>query len=230
MSRDPMSEVRPHSESRPMLRQLAYDSFMESLSLGRIKPGQMVSQRELCELLSVHLGPMREALKRLEAEDVVRLIPQRGIEIVDVDERVIDEVYQLRRLIELEAIDAFARDLPEAEVRDLLERTERAVSGDAEESATTLEANRKLTDLDHAMHRMFVAGLGNRFAEEAHRRALSQLHLVRFYNRMKRLSGTTALEEHLGILRLLLDGAGKEARGLLSDHLNASQRRATGLD
>ena len=74
MSRVPTSEIRPHSESRPMPRQLAYDSFMESLSLGRIKPGQMVSQRELCELLSVHLGPMREALKRLEAENVVRLI------------------------------------------------------------------------------------------------------------------------------------------------------------
>ena len=40
--------------------------------------------RELCELLDVPLGPTREALKRLEAESLVRLIPQRGIQIADI--------------------------------------------------------------------------------------------------------------------------------------------------
>ena len=43
-----------------------------------------VSAKDLSELLDVPLGPTREALKRLEAESLVRLIPQRGIQITNI--------------------------------------------------------------------------------------------------------------------------------------------------
>ncbi|MEH6726120.1 MAG: GntR family transcriptional regulator, partial [Hyphomicrobiales bacterium] len=73
----------PSSGSKPRqtLRNAAYHAFIDHLFSGDIRPGSMVSQRELCEILDIPLNPMREALKRLEAENFVKLIPQRGIQI-----------------------------------------------------------------------------------------------------------------------------------------------------
>src|SRR6187399_164562 len=78
-----MKKIRPKS----LMREVAYDRFKVELFKRNLAPGQFVSQVELCELLDVPLGPTREALKRLEAESLVRLIPQRGIQIADIGVR-----------------------------------------------------------------------------------------------------------------------------------------------
>lgn len=215
-------------DGRIVLRKVAYDSFMQNLLSGAIKPGQMLSQRELCELLSVPLGPVREALKRLEAENIVSLIPQRGIRIIDIDEDVIDEVYQLRKLVELEAITAFGQDMPRERLLDLLQRTENAAEVETRQNFDIAESH-QLTDLDHEMHRMFIHALHNRFVEEIHRRVLDQLKLVRFINRVRRLPSRNALQEHTAILRSLLEGKVDDARDQLGDHLEASWKRARGF-
>jgi len=76
-----MRKPKPKS----LMREVAYERFKVQLFKRNLVPGQFVSQGELCELLDVPLGPTREALKRLEAESLVRLIPQRGIQIADMD-------------------------------------------------------------------------------------------------------------------------------------------------
>ena len=80
-----------------------------------------MSQGELCELLDVPLGPTREALKRLEAESLVRLIPQRGIQIADIGVTLIHEAFEFRAVIELAAMRRFVATASD-ETLDELER------------------------------------------------------------------------------------------------------------
>ncbi len=86
-----------------MLRQVAYQSFKTALFERTIRPGQFLTQRELCGALNVSVAPMRDALRQLEAEGLVELLPQTGMRVTSVDTRFIRDAFQLRRMLEVQA-------------------------------------------------------------------------------------------------------------------------------
>ena len=63
------------------LRAQAYESFQQQIVDANIRPGQFVSQRELMQLLGMPLGAVRELIPRLEAEGLVKTVPQRGLQV-----------------------------------------------------------------------------------------------------------------------------------------------------
>lgn len=215
--------------SRPMLRQIAYERFMDRLYAGKLRPGLLVSQRELCAELEVPMGPMREALKRLEVESIVTLIPQRGIRILDVNEKTINDVFQLRLLIEPEAVRLFAPRMKEAMLTDLLERTEAAANAPNVSSHMDIDEIGALTALDHEMHRMFVEAMDNTFATELFDRMLGKLQLTRLVFRLRSFSDAGAAQEHVEILKLVLEGDADAAAAAMKEHLIASRQRALRL-
>src|SRR5581483_9745352 len=109
-STQPGAPARTAKKTKPksLMRELAYERFKMELFRRNLQPGQFVSQGELCALLDVPLGPTREALKRLEAESLVRLIPQRGIQITQIGVQLIHEAFEFRTVLELAAVRRFA--------------------------------------------------------------------------------------------------------------------------
>ena len=98
------------------LKQKAYDLFKEKMHAGELTQGQFLSQRELAELLGLSLAPVREAINKLETEGVVQVLPQRGIQIVQIDANFIRNAYQLRILLEREAAAHYARNASSEEI------------------------------------------------------------------------------------------------------------------
>ena len=220
------SETTTPDRPRPMLRDQAYEAFMRYLFSGALKPTQLVSQRELCEALGVGMGPLREALKRLEAEHIVTLIPQRGIRILDIDEKVINDAFDLRKLIEVEAVRRFTLEGSRDAAKDLLART--AAAAEYEDRRPDLASIHALVTLDHEMHYLFLSALKNDMADALFRRIFSQLRLSRLVYRLRNYRDTAAAEEHMAILELVIAGdvdGGVEAMG---QHIDASRERALG--
>jgi DNA-binding GntR family transcriptional regulator len=75
------------------LREKAYESFTQELLLGRIRPGQFLSQRELVELTGLPLGAIRELIPRLEVEGFITTVPQRGMQVVHADVKLIRDAF-----------------------------------------------------------------------------------------------------------------------------------------
>lgn len=211
---------------RPMLRQIAYERFMDSLYAGKLRPGLLVSQREICNELEVPMGPMREALKRLEVESIVTLIPQRAVQILDVNEKTISDVFQLRLMIEPEAVRLFDPLVKKGLLTDLLERTETAASTPIVSSYLDIDEISALTTLDRKMHRMFVEAMDNTFATELFDRMLGKLKLTRLVFWLRSFSDGGAAEEHVAILKLVLEGNADAAAAEMKKHLVASRQRA----
>src|SRR5690349_434232 len=143
-------------KARSLMREVAYERFKAQLFKRNLVPGQFVSQGELCALLDVPLGPTREALKRLEAESLVRLIPQRGIQIADIGVTLIHEAFEFRAVIELAAVRKFVLVASDATL-DELERGTRGVltrmKGTAEPDARLLDA---ALQVDWGLHNLLV--------------------------------------------------------------------------
>jgi len=85
------------------LPELVYKTIRSAIMNGIYKPGEMLRQEELAKSLGVSRAPLREALPKLEADGIVKLLPRRGYVVVSLEPEEIKEIFELRLLIEKHA-------------------------------------------------------------------------------------------------------------------------------
>jgi DNA-binding GntR family transcriptional regulator len=213
---------------KSLMREVAYDRFKAELFRRNLVPGQFVSQGELCELLDVPLGPTREALKRLEAESLVRLIPQRGIQIADIGVTLIHEAFEFRAILELAAVRRFAREADDATIAKLERDTTdmlRRLDGGSNDDPKLIDA---ALQVDWGMHTMMIDAIGNRILGNAHRQNFDKIKMIRLHGRSPRYL-PLAMEEHLKVIEALKARDPDAAAVALGEHFAGAERRALGL-
>jgi DNA-binding GntR family transcriptional regulator len=130
---------RPVDRPAP-LRQSVYEALVELVIAGRLSPGQHLVETDLARQLGVSRQPVREALHRLEAEGWVDLRPNQGAFVHVPTDREVDELLDVRELLEVEAARLVARNASKdqvARLRETCQRGEDAVkAGDTERFVT----------------------------------------------------------------------------------------------
>lgn len=219
-----MKKAKPRS----LMREVAYDRFKVQLFKRNLVPGQFVSQGELCELLDVPLGPTREALKRLEAESLVRLIPQRGIQITDIGVSLIRDAFEFRAILEIAAVQRFVSSASEA----TLERLEQSTRSTLERLGASSTPDNRLLDaalqVDWGMHNLIVESVGNPILTAAHQQNFDKIRMIRLHGRSPRYL-PLAMEEHLAVIDAMRRRDVHAAAAALKEHLGCAERRALGL-
>ena len=89
--------------SNKTLAQQVYEKMRMMILRQYLTPGERIDQNNLAEQLEVSLGPVREALKTLETEGLVKIIPRRGAFVTEVSPDHLSDLYLARQLIEGEA-------------------------------------------------------------------------------------------------------------------------------
>jgi len=217
--------------AKSLMREVAYERFKSELFKRNLAPGQFVSQVELCALLDVPLGPTREALKRLEAENLVRLIPQRGIQIADIGVTLIHEAFEFRTILEIAAIRRFVQSADDATIAEL-DRTTKEVRGKMAGMAGRSDVDTKLLDaalqIDWHMHNLIVEAMGNRILMTAHQQNFDKIKMIRLHGRSPRYL-PLALDEHMAVIAALKKRDADKAAAALASHLQRAEHRALGL-
>lgn len=210
-----------------MLREQAYERFKQRLFARALRPGQFVSQRALADLVGVSEGPMREALKRLEAEALVRLIPQRGVQIADVNVALVRDAFGLRMTLEAAAARNFARvaseeqlDEIEGRFRRVLERLRRGRDPRLLDAA--LEA-------DFHLHESMIEGMENALISKVYRVNFDKIRLIRLNRRFTFERVQSGITEHLAIISCLRARDAEGAVAAVEHHLGISLRRSLGI-
>lgn len=147
-----------------------------AITQGRFQTGERLIERELCEMLGVSRPSLREALRQLEAEELVTLVPNRGPMVSEVSVEEAREIYEARATLEGLAARLFVRRAKDADIgalRKALHELQNAASGQSSEL---------LLDLKNNFYDVLLNGCGNR----AIRRILGQMH-----NRIRLLRATT---------------------------------------
>ncbi|HWK47984.1 MAG TPA: GntR family transcriptional regulator [Stellaceae bacterium] len=211
------------------LRDQAYGAFTRHLLERRLLPGQFVSQRELAAATSMSLASIREMIPRLEAEGLIKAISQRGLQIARIDLPMVQDAFQLREMVELMAVAAFARHASDAEIAAHRDRLDAIKAAAARDIGDTLL--RDAQEADWALHDAFVARLDNRIIAELHRVNSIRIRMIlgeRIGLSARRLP--IAIREHEAILDALArrDEAGSVAA--LAAHLSSSRRRALNFE
>ncbi|MDP4024629.1 GntR family transcriptional regulator [Methylobacterium sp. NEAU 140] len=108
------------------LRQRVENAVREAITSGVYAPGERLVERTLCADLGVSRASVREALRRLEAEKLVRTIPHRGPVVAAISVEEARQLYALRAVLEGYAAHAFALNATDAAV-EAFERAARAL-------------------------------------------------------------------------------------------------------
>lgn len=207
-----------------MSKVAVYQQFRERLMSGELLPGQFITQKELAELAGVPIATAREAIQKLEHESLLKIHPQRGIQITDVTTRFIRESFGLRMVLELTAV----RNLASGEHADVVSRLlkdTREVLEKAQESSSD-ELLERAVEVDWEMHDQIIDRMGNDLLSETYRVNAARLRLIKVNNRMTTERAIRALGEHIEVLEHCENRQPDEAAQALERHLLIAMERA----
>ncbi len=155
------------------VQEQAVQKLREAIMRGVFQPGEKVVEANLCELLGISRGSLREALRQLAAEKLVTIIPNRGPFIADISLEEALEIYHVRAMLEGEACYLYASRADEAGIEQMrlaLKDFERAVrKGDAlERLASTAR-----------FYQVILAGCGNQIIAEMLQGLIARINFLR---------------------------------------------------
>ena len=225
----PVRSVRPLAAVPPSLavsqRARAYQGFTQQILSGGIRSGQFISQRELMALLDMPLGAVREMIPRLEAGGLIKTVPQRGLQIAHVDLKLIRNAFQVRAMIEREAILHFVHSASPQEL-DAIAANHREIL----RRATAANTDPRLLDdaqaLDWGLHDRMVDALGNDIVSEMYRVNSLRVRLIKLEHSVitpARL--IPAMQEHLQFITALQARQADRAIELLDAHIRSARER-----
>ncbi len=114
-----MEKFKLTEQDRATLQFKVTTKLRELILKGEFKMGERLMQEEWAKKLGVSRMPLREALRQLEVEGLVRIEPRRGAIVTPVSIEDIEEIYQLRALLEGEAVVKALPFLGEEEIAEL---------------------------------------------------------------------------------------------------------------
>jgi DNA-binding GntR family transcriptional regulator len=229
-ARQPVPHRVP-SAARPdvPLRQAAYACIEDLLNAGALRPGQIITQRQLVSMTGSTLASVREAVPKFEAEGLLVTVPQRGLMVPSLDVRFVREAYQLRLVLELsaltEVVDRFGR--PEiARWIDWHQMARRRLLAEGIVEAGFAE---EIQRRDWDLHQSFVGALGNTLISNVYRVTAIKIRMVvQARIRVSDANALRVLDEHLAVLEALHDNDIEAARRSLETHLGNSLKLALG--
>ncbi len=150
----PDLSMRVTSVAAPVRRQVA-KVLRGAITSGRFAPGQRLVEKDLCELLGVSRPSVREALRELESEGLIEIIPNRGPLVRRLTAADAASVYQVRAALEALSARLFVECASDAQVEELAVAVETLAAAYATHDVERILAAKQV------FYDVLIAGTGN---------------------------------------------------------------------
>ena len=202
--------MRLHQNS---LHQEAADSLREEIFAGSLPPGSFIDELELCERLEISRTPLREALKVLTAEGLVRHEPRQGCFVSTITQQDLDDIFPVIALLEGRCAYEAARNASDADLMELGVLHDK-LQGHA-------EANRipDYYTCNFAIHEAIILLANNRWLSQC----IADLRKILKLSRLQSLSApgrlNQSLSEHMTVFAALKSRDSEGAEAAMRTHL-----------
>lgn len=201
----------------PLLSERAYERIRHDIICCLIPPGTEVSEAQLCAQYKLGKAPVRMALARLAHDGLVRAIPRRGYMVAPVTLKDIQDVFELRLLLEPQAARLAAGRVDAKRLR-LLDEICRAgyQPGEAKSTARFLEANKEF-------HVAIAQAAGNARLAHAIAQLLDEMTRLLHLGLGLRNRSQEMQHEHRTLVRALVRGDGATAEKICQEQIEAAR-------
>ena len=196
--------------------------LQEDILTGQMRPGEKIIEQRLCERYGASRTPVREALRQLELDGLVEYILNRGYFVIGMSEQNFEDMFDLRKAYEMQAVKWAIERITEEEMENL------------EETFEFMEFYTMRNDIEKMQ--VINAGFHQIIYEACKNRMLQKL-LTAFQTYLKYKSPevdyqenylSTVLEEHRAIFKAFMDKDPREGGRAMEIHVNRAKERRCG--
>ena len=101
------------------LRDVIFDTLREAIIVGELKPGQRLMEVQVAEKMGVSRTPVREAIRKLELEGLVEMLPRKGAHVAELSVKDIMDVLEVRATLDGLATSLSATRITDDEKKEL---------------------------------------------------------------------------------------------------------------
>lgn len=102
------------------LRDIVFNTLRKAILKGELAPGERLMEKQLAEKMGVSRTPIREAIRKLELEGLVIMVPRKGAEVAMITEQDIKDVLEVRAALESLAVKLAIKNMKKDDVNELL--------------------------------------------------------------------------------------------------------------
>lgn len=200
------------------LRDVVFYTLRRAILKGELEPGERLMEVALANKMGVSRTPIREAIRKLELEGLVVMIPRRGAEVARITERDLKDVLEVRECLECFAIELACERISKEEIAKLKEACkefERSLDGaDLTESAEKDVAFHDI--IFEASHNARLIQMLNNLREQMYRYRLEYIK--------EKESHKQLIREHEEMVRALEERDKDAAASVVSNHIRYQER------
>ena len=192
--------------------------FNTLILTGELKPGERLMEIHLANRLGVSRTPIREAIRKLELEGLVTMIPRRGAEVAQISEKSLQDVLEVRRALDA-LCTALACERITAEGKNALKK-----ACDNFEEATKTRDAVTIAEADVAFHDIIVQATGNQRLIQMINNLSEQMYRYRFEYIKDESGHENLVNEHRMIYESIVDGDKERAAAAARLHIDNQEK------
>ena len=213
-----MNEFEKENDEYLPLRDVVFNTLRRSILTGELKPGERLMEIHLADKLGVSRTPIREAIRKLELEGLVTMIPRRGAEVAQITEKHLRDVLEVRRALDALAVELACERITDAELESLKDACD-----NFEKETKQGNANR-LARADVAFHDIILNASGNERLVQMISNLSQQMYRYRLEYVKDETSYERLIAEHVAIYEAIRDRNGRSGAEAIKNHIDNQEK------
>ena len=201
------------------LRDVVFNTLRQAILKGELKPGERLMEIQLANKLGVSRTPVREAIRNLELEGLVLMIPRKGAEVAEITRQDMEDVLEVRTALEELAVKDACDHITDAQLSELKKASN-------EFKKALLEGKDLVTcaDADMHFHDVILSATNNRRLIQMLNNLSEQMYRYRMEYLKDERTHKTLIEEHDAIRRALKKHDKVKAGAAIRVHIDNQKR------
>ena len=196
------------------LRDVVFNTLRRAILRGELKPGERLMEIQLANKLGVSRTPIREAIRKLELDGLVLMVPRKGAEVAEITEKNLRDVLEVRCALEELAVQLACDRIDPERMQQLLDAAAhfRDILGTADIT--------ELGEADEAFHDVIFQATDNRRLIQLLNNLREQMYRYRIEYLKKKECYPQLLEEHAAIIQAIREHDKAKATEITVQHIN----------
>lgn len=197
------------------LRDEVFNTLRERILKGTLKPGARLMEIHLADQLGVSRTPIREAIRMLELEGLVKMIPRKGAQVASISRDDLQDVLEVRKALDTLAVKLACERIDENEIEKLKEAEEEF------ERILDTKDTTQIAEADVAFHDVIQAASKNKRLKSMISNLAERIYRYRFeYIKQQSDGGKTLICEHRTIIKWIEERNTDEAIKAIERHID----------
>ncbi|MBO4377233.1 MAG: GntR family transcriptional regulator [Lachnospiraceae bacterium] len=196
------------------LRDVVFKTLRQGILTGELKPGERLMEIHLANRLGVSRTPIREAIRKLELEGLVIMIPRRGAEVAEISEKSLKDVLEVRRSLDVLCAELACERITDEGIKELEAACEEF------EKATLTKDAKVIASADVALHNIIIEATGNDRLISLIHNLSEQMYRYRFEYIKDESQHGNLVKEHEELLKAIKKRDKKAAAKSAGNHID----------